>query len=168
MSASTKTMRNEEEDRKGTRAFQQGMVLALAIAFVPIAVISTGLFLSGYQPTDFDTNLRYALLGIWLIFLFTVDRLAKLKAWIVVPFIKAEQSGEYLTIFAFSALIAALKLNSQMGTFEMIGVWMKYFAILMVLFLMLHAGFSAVRNSWRRGKQRKAARRAERNSTRKA
>lgn len=130
------------------------MLLALAIAFIPLAVVSTGLFLSGYQPQDFDTNLRYALLGIWLVFLFSVDKVARLKVWLRVPLIPAEQSGEYLTIFAFSALLAALKLNSGMTLIEIILTWGKAFLILLVVLTVLHALFSAVRRSWRRAKAR--------------
>ncbi|MDQ2094628.1 hypothetical protein [Rhodalgimonas zhirmunskyi] len=157
-------MSDQTKDLKSQQAFQQGMMLALALALVPLAVISVGLFLSGYKPADFDTNLRYALLGIWLIFLLSVDRLSKLKGWLRVPFIKAEQSGEYLTVFAFSALIAALRLNPDMSNLEMITVWLKSFALLMALFLVMHAAFSAVRASWRRGKARKARKAARRNS----
>ncbi len=159
MSANMNNTHETTDDIEGRRAFQQGVILALVIAFVPIAVLSTGLFLSGYQPADFDTNLRYAMLGLWLVFLFSVDRLANLKVWLSVPFIKAEQSGEYLTIFAFSALLAALKLSSDMGAWQMIGTWLQSFTLLMLLFLLLHAVFSMVRGSWRRSKARKAARR---------
>ncbi|WP_137701713.1 hypothetical protein [Marimonas lutisalis] len=136
------------------RAFQRGMMLALGIALVPVMIVSTGLFLSGYQPGDFDANMRYILLGLWIGFLVTVNRLSNLNLGRLYERIPSDQRGQVLTIVVFSALLGALRLRADMTALEMARNWFIGFFVLALLFLGLFTLFAAVHGSWKRARQR--------------
>lgn len=136
------------------RAFQRGMLIALGIAFVPVALVSTGLFLSGYQPQDFHPGLRYGLIGLWLIYVFTADRIANFKFWRRIPFMRGTNNGELITVVVFAAIIASLRLDTGAPLHWMLLGWLKSFAVLAVLFVALYLIFRAVTRSWRRARRR--------------
>jgi cytochrome c biogenesis protein CcdA len=142
------------------RAFHHGMMLALAVALVPVAIVSTGLFLSGYQPRDFDANLRLVLLGAWIVFLFSVDRLANLNLSQLAARIPARKRGEILTIFVLSALLGALWLEAGMGALQMAGHWLKGFALVLGTLSLQWGLILAVHRSWGRARARRLRNRA--------
>jgi magnesium-transporting ATPase (P-type) len=122
-------------DHSATKqAFQKGMIMALGIAFVPLSLIATALFLSGYQPQDFNANLRILLIAAWLLYVFASDRIANLRLWRRVPFLRASNVGEVITIVLFSGLLATLLLHDSMTLGAMVALWLKA-ATLAVLFL---------------------------------
>jgi hypothetical protein len=139
------------------RAFQRGMLIALGIAFIPVALVSTGLFLSGYQPQDFNPNLRYGLIGLWLVYIFTADRIADLSFWRRFPFLRGSNKGELITVIVFAAIIASMRLNTGAPLHWMILDWLKNFAVLATLFVLLYQIFCAVTRSWRRARSRSHA-----------
>lgn len=137
------------------RAFQKGMLLALIIAFAPVAIIATGLFLSGHHPQDFSAGLRYLLLGLWLVYVFTADRLAKLQVWRSIPLLRSARIGEIITIVLFSALLAALRHHAGDRSFGPILLqWIKDFGLFLALFGSLYAVFRAITRSRRRARAR--------------
>lgn len=137
------------------RAFHRGMLIALGIAFIPVALVSTGLFLSGYQPQDFSPNLRYALIGLWLLYVFTADRIADLAFWRRFPFLRSQNMGEIITVVVFAAIIASLRINAEAPLIWMVLGWIKGFVILSAVFLSLYLIFRAVTKSWRRARSRR-------------
>lgn len=130
------------------------MLIALAIAFVPVALVSTGLFLSGYQPQDFNPGLRYWLIGMWLIYVFSADRIANFHFWRRIPLMRGSNNGEVITIIVFAAIIASMRLNTGGALHWMVLDWLKGFTVLAVLFVSLYLIFRAVTRSWRRARQR--------------
>lgn len=137
------------------RAFHQGMKLALAVALVPVGIVSIGLFLSGYKPTDFDANLRLVLLGAWIVFLFSVDRLANLNLSNIAARIPVNKRGEVLTILVLSALLGALWLEAGMSAMQMAGYWLKGFVLVLGALSLQWALILAVHRSWCRARARR-------------
>lgn len=136
------------------RAFQRGMIIALGIAFIPLALISTGLFLSGYQPQDFNPGMRYGLIGLWLFYVFTADRIASFSFWHRIPFMQGSNNGELITVVVFAAIIASLRINTGASLHWIIIDWVKGFIILAALFVALYLIFRTVTRSWRRARRR--------------
>ncbi len=136
------------------RAFQRGMILALAVAFVPVAFVSTGLFLSGYRVTDFSPSMRSVLIGAWLVYVFTADRIAGLKFWLKIPYLRSANIGELVTIVAFAALVASLREYSGPRDTLMVIGWLKSFVLFLMLFGGLYGIGIAVSRSWKRAKAR--------------
>ena len=130
------------------------MLIALGVAFVPVALVATGLFLSGYQPRDFNPGLRYGLIGLWLAYVFTADRIADLKFWRRIPFMRGTNNGELLTVVMFAAIIASLRLNTGAPLHWMILDWLRNFAVMAALFVALYLIFRAVTRSWLRARRR--------------
>ncbi|UYV38132.1 hypothetical protein N4R57_03280 [Rhodobacteraceae bacterium D3-12] len=130
------------------------MLIALGIAFIPVAIVATGLFLSGYQPQDFSPNLRYALIGLWLLYVFTADRIADMQFWRRFPFLRSQNMGEIITVAMFAAIIASLRIDAGAPLHWMILGWLKSFVILLAVFMSLYLIFRAVTKSWRRARSR--------------
>ena len=130
------------------------MLIALGIAFVPVAVVSTALFLSGYQPEDFNPGLRYVLIVLWLLYVFTADRIASFGFWHRIPFMRGANKGELITVFVFAAIVASLRLSSGSALHWMIVDWLINFLAMSALFLVLYVLFRAVTRSWRRARDR--------------
>lgn len=130
------------------------MLIALGIALIPVALVATGLFLSGYQPQDFNVGLRYGLLALWLLYVFSADRIAALGVWRRVPLLRRANPGEVITVIAFAALIATMRLDTGAVPHRVMLDWLVGFGIMAALFLALYALFRAVSRSWRRARSR--------------
>jgi hypothetical protein len=131
------------------------MIMALGIAFVPLSLIATALFLSGHQPQDFDANLRIILIVVWLIYVFAADRIANLRFWLKVPFLRASNVGEVITIVLFSGLLATMPLHDGMTLGAMVALWLKAFTLTVLFLGGLYALFTSVAASTRRKFARK-------------
>lgn len=146
---------NLQYDRSlSKRAFQKGMLLAVGIAFVPLAFVAAGLFLSGYEPSDFSANLRVVLFISWLAYIFTVDKLANLSLWHRIPGLRSMNTGEVITVIAFAALLATMRLNPSLPRHELLGDWVRGFGLFVLVFGGLYILFAAMT----RPRQRNAAR----------
>ena len=136
------------------RAFHRGMLIALGIAFIPVALVATGLFLSGYQPQDFHPNLRYVLIGIWLLYVFTADRIADMSVWRRIPFLGGRNAGEIITVVVFAGIIASLRIDIGAPVHLMVFGWFKNFLVLAAVFVTFYLIFRAVTRSWQRARSR--------------
>ncbi|MEZ5715799.1 MAG: hypothetical protein R3D85_11865 [Paracoccaceae bacterium] len=146
---------NRDESK---RAFQQGMLMAVGIAFAPLALVSAGLLLSGHSPNDLGSGLRYGLVVLWLIYLFTADRIAGLRLWLRIPLLREADKGEVITILAFSALLATMRLDPSMARAEMLPEWAKGFGLILAGFGGLYVAYKVTNRSRRIARARGAVR----------
>lgn len=140
------------------RAFQQGVLMAVGIAFAPLALISAGMLLAGHDPDDFGSGLHYGLVALWLIYIVTADRIAGLCLWLRIPFLREADKGEIITIFAFSALLATMRLDPSMARAAMLPEWAKGFALILAGFGGLYVLYKLTSRSRRIAKARGAVR----------
>jgi len=145
------------DNSNSKRAFHQGVLLAFWIALAPLAFISLGLFLSGRQPQDFNPDLRYALLGVWLIYVFTADKIASFRLWLRIPLLRADNRSEMISIVVFSALVATMRLDPGAARTDMVQDWFKGFGLFLLFFGCAYALYRAAIRSRRRTKARRQA-----------
>ncbi|MDU8927241.1 hypothetical protein RXV86_07585 [Alisedimentitalea sp. MJ-SS2] len=137
------------------RAFQRGMVMALGLAFVPIALVSLFMFISGYQAANIDTGLRFVLLLAWLLYVFLADRIAGYRLWMRLPILRSVNTSEVITILAASALLSTMRLNPSMARSELAVTWLRSFVVILLCFFVIYAVFKFVNAARRRARYRK-------------
>ncbi|MDQ2090222.1 hypothetical protein [Marimonas arenosa] len=140
------------------RAFQQGMLMALAIAFAPLAILFVGMLISGKQPGEYDTGLRYGLIVLWLVYVFTADRIAGLKLWLRIPVLRMVNTGEVITVIAFSALLATMRLDPAMARTVLMAEWIKGFGLMLSILGGLYLLYKATSRSRRIARARRETR----------
>ena len=131
------------------RAFQQGMLLAVGIAFAPLVAVAAGLFVSGHEPGDFGTGLRITLIVLWLVYLVTADRIAGLRLWLRVPVLRLVDKGEVITVIAFAALIATMRLDPSLARASLVPEWLRGFGLMLSIFGGLYILYKATERSRR-------------------
>jgi len=142
------------------RAFQQGMLLAIGIAFAPLIVVAVGLFFSGSAPEDFGTGLRIGLIVLWLIYLVSADRIAGFWLWLRIPLLRSADTGEVITIVAFSALLATMRLDPSIARAALLAEWVKGFGVMLLVFGGLYILYKVTSRSRRIAKARGQVRQA--------
>lgn len=138
------------------RAFKKGVLLAFGVAFAPLAVISMGLFFSGMQPSDFNPDLRWDLLGVWLVYVFTADRIANLRVWLRIPLLHSAYTHEVVTVIAVSALLATMRLDPAMTRGALLSAWLNGFTLILLLVGLMYLVYKVTTRSRRIARARNA------------
>lgn len=140
------------------RAFQQGMLMALGIAVAPLVILFFSLLISGKQPGEIGNGLRYGLIALWLVYVFTADRIAGLSLWLRIPLLRMVDKGEVITVIACSALFATMRLDPSLARASLLPEWLKGFGLMLAISGGLYMFYKATNRSRRIARRRRETR----------